>query len=466
MTVPAVRIEASVRRRGRVLIGGVPVRLLRLSEVGVSVYDRLNAGETPWSPGSEALARRLLEASMAQPIIGPVSVGRRDVAVVIPVYEDASGLRTLLTSDAMAGVDEVIVVDDGSPNADSASTAREHSAKTIIRPTSGGPGVAREAGWRVASAEFIAFVDADCLPPPGWLDGLLGHFGDDDVVAVAPRVAGVHDTVAGGGTLLERYEVDHGPIDRGVAPARVGVGAVPFVPTAALVVRRSALEAVKGFNETLRVGEDVDLVWRLLEIGTVRYEPSVVVSHRSRPGMQSWLRQRFRYGQSAATLDELHPGRLAAVDLHAWSAVSWGFIVVAKRRGKLAGVGASALSSGLLARRLSGTVEQPIRTAVELAGLGNFRSSHWMARAARREWWPVALGAAVVSRRLRPAVTSAFLVGPLVREFRASPKVGIVKAVGIGLADDMAYGAGVWAGCWKQRRLGPILPKVRLPGSR
>ena len=57
---------------------------------------------------------------------------------------------------------------------------------------------------------------------------------------------------------------------------------VAYVPTAALLVRRAALG--DGFDESLRNGEDVDLVWRLIEAGwRVRYEPAVQVGTASPP---------------------------------------------------------------------------------------------------------------------------------------------------------------------------------------
>ena len=73
-------------------------------------------------------------------------------------------------------------------------------------------------------------------------------------------------------------------------PARVAAGTrVSYVPAAALVVRTEALRAIGGFDETLRVGEDVDAVWRLIDAGyRCRYEPSVVVHHRPRSTLSAW----------------------------------------------------------------------------------------------------------------------------------------------------------------------------------
>ena len=65
------------------------------------------------------------------------------------------------------------------------------------------------------------------------------------------------------------------------------------MPTAALMIRTELLRKHQGFNESFRYGEDVDLVWRLLESNVVcRYEPSVVVSHSPRSALLDAWKQR------------------------------------------------------------------------------------------------------------------------------------------------------------------------------
>ncbi|MBF6096422.1 glycosyltransferase family 2 protein, partial [Nocardia cyriacigeorgica] len=92
----------------------------------------------------------------------------------------------------------------------------------------------------------------------------------------------------------------------------------------------AALAELGGFDERLRFGEDVDVVWRLTDAGhLVRYHPAAVVTHRPRATLGSWLRQRYDYGTSAAPLARRHPGRLACARVSAWHALSWGALVVA-----------------------------------------------------------------------------------------------------------------------------------------
>lgn len=439
------------------MVGGTPVRVLRLRDDGIEVFARLAAGEAPWSASSAALARRLLDGGLAHPVPGDTGPPPADVDVVVPVRDDASGLERLLSSGTLSDVARVVVVDDGSERPDAGEIARRHGADVIVNSVSEGPGGARERGWRAGDAPVVAFVDADCVPESGWLRRLLCHLADPDVVAVAPRVAGVNGP---DDHLLARYEADHGPIDRGVGPAKVGAGAVTFVPGAALVVRRSALEGVGGFDVSMRIGEDVDLVWRLMDLGAVRYEPAATVTHRSRPTLRSWLRQRFRYGVSAAALDARHPGRVRALDLHPWTALSWGLAILAPGRWRSTGALAAAASTTLLARRLRGSVDQPVRLAVELAGRGNLTAGSVMAEVARREWWPVSV-AALGWRRTRLPASVALVGVPLAAAIRRRPRVGVVKATALKIADDVAYGTGVWVGCRRARRWGPLRVTIR-----
>src|SRR5262249_61183376 len=98
-------------------------------------------------------------------------------------------------------------------------------------------------------------------------------------------------------------------LDQGGQPARVApLTRVSYVPTAALLARRRALGG--GFDERLRYGEDVDLVWRLTGAGwRVRYEPAVEVHHAATGSLAGVLHRRVRGGPPAAPPALPRPGR-------------------------------------------------------------------------------------------------------------------------------------------------------------
>ncbi len=517
-----VALDPGVRRLdgGRVLLGGSPLRLLRLSPAGSAVVDALAAGEgvslrpaaprpdglaTPGSTGfakdgepegynalrgtpaadparpadgqreraRQMLARRLLDGGFAHPRpSGPPSYRRGDVTILIPVWRDAAGLAATLAAVAGDGA-ALVVVDDASPSPQAeriAAVAAAHGADLVRRATNGGPGAARTTGLVGVDTALVAFLDAGVEPQPGWLDRLLAHFADPEVVAAAPRV-GSRPTAAAG--VLDRYERRHSPLDLGPDEARVAPRArVAYVPTAALVLRRDALDAVGGFDPTLRTGEDVDLVFRLVAAGgVVRYEPSSLVSHPARATWPRWVAQRVGYGGAAAPLDRRHPGQVPPLAVSGWSVTAWTLIAAGH---PLAGVGVAGATTALLARKLAPSLEHPVVEAVRLGGRGHLHAGRWLARALTRTWWPFALVAALVSRRARGALVAAVVVPPLLDRWSERRRATVdgtdgrpddaaidpVRYLAVRLADDVAYGWGVWRGCLAQRHLGALRPDL------
>jgi len=453
---------------GTVLVGGAPLRLLRLTPAGARVVDGLAAGEPVGTGrGRRRLARRLLDAGLAQPRptpsgprpsgVTPAAWTAADVTVVVPAHATRADLDR--TVAALGPVGAVIVVDDGSSPPLPAPTG----AVLVRHDRPRGPAAARNAGWRRATTALIAFVDADCEPAPGWIEALLPHFADPTVAGVAPRI--VARPATGAPAWLVAYEAQRSPLDRGGAEARVGPGGpVPYVPSATMVVRADVLGAAGGFDEALRFGEDVDLVWRLVEAGwTVRYEPAVTVSHPTRAGLGPWLRQRFDYGTSAAPLAARHTDAVTPLRVSVWSAAAWALAGLGR---PVTGAALAAATTARLAPRLAG-LEHPWREAARLAGRGHLAAGSASAEAVRRSWWPLALGLAVVWPRARPGVAAAFLVPALADP--GAERAGIDRArwATVRVADDLAYGAGVWTGCLRARSAAALRPDLRnWPGRR
>jgi len=243
-------------------------------------------------------------------------------------------------------------------------------------------------------------------------------------------------------------------------------GALGFLPSATLLVRREAVGAV-AFDEEMRVGEDVDLVWRLLAAGRlVRYEPNVQVSHEMRVIPREWARRRFEYGTSAAALDRRHPGRLAPARPSAWN-LAVNAAVLAGRPGVGAAVALTA--SALLGVRL-GSAGVPLTVAPLVVGTGLVADAAALGHALRREWWPLgwpalALAGARRSRLGRAAAVS--MLAPIALEWwRNRPDVDPVRYVLLRLGEDAAYGSGVLVSAVAGRRPGALLPQVRFPGAR
>ncbi|MGI5472181.1 glycosyltransferase family 2 protein [Streptomyces sp. CA-132043] len=262
---------------------------------------------------------------------------------------------------------------------------------------------------------------------------------------------------APGRTVLQRYETARSSLDLGTAAAPVRPGSrVGYVPSAALIVRTSALRALGGFDERMRFGEDVDLVWRLAAAGgQIRYEPTATVRHTPRPRWRDWARQRFDYGTSAAPLALRHGPAVAPVRVSVWSALAWAALAAGRPLPALIVAGSTtALLPGKL--RATGV---PAAEALRLASMGHWGAGRALADAVTRTWWPVALPLLATGRTGRLLLAAAY--GRHVTDWlRTRPPVGLPHWVAARAMDDFAYGAGVWRGALRDRTLVPLLPDL------
>ncbi len=463
---PRVRVW----RDGSVVLGGAPWGVLRLAPPARALVRRAVGAGSHGVPArdepEQAAADRLVARGILHPVVPPAA---RPVEVVVPAYGRPDLLHGCLASLGHRPGEErtpVVVVDDASPAPDVGDVARAHGARLLRHRVNRGPAAARNTGLAATSAPVVAFVDADCTVTPGWLDGLLPLFDDPRVGAVAPRVS----PRAERRSLLARHEAARSALDMGPRRELVRHGApLGFLPSATLLVRRAAIESVgvggAGFDERMRIGEDVDLVWRLLADGwLVRYEPTVVVHHEMRLEPVAWARRRLEYGTSAAALDTRHPGRLVPARVSGWN-VAVAATAIAGRPWAAAGVALAA--TGALGYRLRGAAVDPAIAPV-VVGKGLLADGAAVGHALRREWWPVgwtALAAAPRSRVARAAAVS--MLAPVALEWvRQRPEVDLFRYTLLRLAEDAAYGTGVLLSAVRGRRPGVLVPEVRLPFPR
>jgi GT2 family glycosyltransferase len=487
-----IELDADTRRLDETwLFGGSPARLLRLSPAGRQAWDELEEGRAS-TRQARALGRRLTDAGMAHPR-PPIAGTAPDVTVVIPVRDRTDGLERCLA--ACAGAHPVIVVDDESADAPAiAAVCARHDATLVRRDVNGGPGPARDTALARTGSELVAFLDSDCIPPPGWVAALARHFADPLVGAVAPRIVGATadswaapdsrdapdapDARDARDTLAGRYTRANSSLDLGDRPALVRPGSrVTYVPTAALLTRRSALATVARdgavFDPRLRVGEDVDLIWRLSEAGwRIRYEPEVHVAHTEPATWPQVLRRRFRYGTSAAPLARRHPGAGGPLALYPWPAAT----VLGALSGRPLPALLGFLGSVRSVDRKLRTWQAPRRGVVAAMWRSSVQTWLGVGRYATQFASPV-LVAIIVRGRCRSRLAAAsLLLGPPVAAWRAGragragradradrsgqPSLSLPCFAAGQVADDIAYGLGVWAGCARERTLAPVRPAI------
>jgi mycofactocin glycosyltransferase len=420
------RCDQSYERHGLVILGGLPMRILRVSPAAAEFLSALESGaDLTATPAQHRLLIRLEQVGLIHPwpILhqGHTPLGA-PIPIITPVHRDDPHHNDV-SPQTLPGA---VIVDDGSTPPISNAVIRLH--------TNQGPAAARNAGleWLAkyhGDAEYVIFLDADVDPgpDPDWYLPLLALCEQDPHLAVvAPRVIS-----RPGQSLLARYEHAHSPLDLGAEPGRVQPGSrIGYLPAAALLCRVAPLREVSGFDADLRYGEDVDLIWRLIDAGwTCRYQPEVVVSHPPRSTWRSWMRQRVAYGGSAAPLAIRHRARLAPARIHPFSLATW---VAALTGHPFIGAGTIIGLAIALSRKVP---DLPRSVAARIALTGTWQSGRGLAQAVRRAWWPILILIAAFSRRVRRVVILSLLItGPPRWE------------TAITVLDDLSYSKGVWQG--------------------
>jgi GT2 family glycosyltransferase len=248
----------------------------------------------------------------------PVAMRWPRVSVVVCTYNGATTLADCL--DGLQNLDypdyEVIVVSDGSTDA-VPQIAGEYDVR-LIETENRGLASARNTGLQMATGEIVAYTDDDTRADVDWLRYLAHTFTTSDYDAVGgpnpipPYARGVEQCVAnapGGPThvLLTDRDAEH-------------------IPGCNMAFRKSALEAVGGFDPQFRIaGDDVDLCWRLLDGGfKLGFNPGAVVWHRRRMSVGAYFRQQRGYGRAEAILERKWPEKYSPAGHVDWGGRLYG----------------------------------------------------------------------------------------------------------------------------------------------
>jgi len=210
------------------------------------------------------------------------------VTVIVLNYNGARWLPACLdaiASQAAAPSFETLVVDNGSVDGSIALTRTSYpTVKLVELGANLGFAGGNNAGARVATGEWLAFLNNDTAADPAWLarlwDAALAH---PDFALITSRIVFLHDPSivdsAGDGYLRAgaAYKHGHGAPAASFASSREVFGACG----AAFMIRREVFEALGGFDERFfAVYEDVDLSYRARLRGLrVWYAADAVVRH-------------------------------------------------------------------------------------------------------------------------------------------------------------------------------------------
>jgi mycofactocin system glycosyltransferase len=409
---------------------------------------------------AHALVDRLLDAGAIHPLADPSqhAIDAINITAVIPVHHRDTAADEALVAlvGDLTGLAAIIVVDDASPCPLPVLSAGDTPVEIIRRESNGGPGAARNSGLARVETNHVVFVDDDVECRTDDIVALAAWSAVCEAAAIAPRVRTDDD-----GTTLGAYEAARSPLDMGERPARVRPATrVGWLPAALLFCDVAALRSVGGFDDSMRTGEDVDLVWRLDAAGfRCRYEPSIEVVHRRRSTLSDMMRQRVGYGESTTALrrrhgDKVAPARGSWASVSSWVAFALGLPIVAAC--------GAVVTAVLLARKLRFVPNSATETA-RLAWKTHLQVGRNLASAVTRVWWPIAVVAAIFSRRLRVALCAAAVVPALAEWWEKRPRLDPVRFTLLRVVDDAAYGTGVWKSVARERDAAALLPAIARP---
>jgi len=205
---------------------------------------------------------------------------------------------------------EVIVVDDGSNPP--LAPVLEGLEFRLIRTENGGLSSARNVGMQAATGEIISYIDDDAYPDPDWLRYLVWTFLTTDCAAAG----GPNLPPPGDGTIADCVaRAPGGPLHVLLTDT-----IAEHIPGCNTSVRKSALEAIGGFDPIFRVaGDDVDMNWRIQAAGGyIGFSPAAVVWHHRRNSVKTFWKQQKGYGKAEALLENKWPEKYNAAGHASW----------------------------------------------------------------------------------------------------------------------------------------------------
>jgi len=207
------------------------------------------------------------------------------VSIVVPAYNAGETIGPLL--DSLLNLDyteyEVIIVNDGST--DRTKEIVERYPVRLINQPNRGASAARDAGFRVASGEIVAYVDSDVTVTRDWLRELVPAFSDPTVAATTGQTIFLrNDTIA---SWLRSLDIARRNAHRKTY-TRLANG-----PNSAF--RKTVLAEVGGFDPRWYHAEDTEVSYKIgLRGHRIQYVPGAIAYHVPEEDWRTYIRKRYR----------------------------------------------------------------------------------------------------------------------------------------------------------------------------
>ena len=209
----------------------------------------------------------------------PMMTNKPKVSIVIPAYNEEEHIAAALQSALKQNYSdfEIIVVNNNSHD-NTANIIATFPVK-VINEINKGTHFARERGRKEAQGEYLAYMDADCLPDPDWLQKGLECFSNKSVVAASGPYAYYDDSGFFLSISLFFQKYIYTLVNFILQTFKIGgtmIGGNSFF-------RSSALQAIGGFDTKITFyGDDTDTAKRISRQGKIVFSPKVIMRTSAR----------------------------------------------------------------------------------------------------------------------------------------------------------------------------------------
>ncbi|MDN3644355.1 glycosyltransferase [Lutimonas halocynthiae] len=231
-------------------------------------------------------------------------------SIIIPVYNRPEELDELLQSIYVQDKErktEIVVVEDGSEKQSSSVVSAYENLLNIkyCFKKNSGPGDSRNYGMKRASGDYFILLDSDCILPDNYLS-IVNNALEKEYVDAYGGPDAAHSSFTNWQKAIN-YSMTSFLTTGGLRSEES--------PTKKFQLRsfnmgisKKAFALTGGFSKQ-RIGEDIDLNFKLLEKGCkTRLIKDAFVYHKRRTSLGQFYKQTRNFGAARPILNKMHPG--------------------------------------------------------------------------------------------------------------------------------------------------------------
>ena len=240
-------------------------------------------------------------------------------SVIVPVYNNPKQVEELFQSlvnnlKHCGHYTEVIIVEDGSTilSEDVCEKFREDLLIKYYRIPNSGPGAARNFAVQHSVGEYLIFLDADVILPPGYLQAVL-----QELYFNAPDAFGGTERSNESFTSLQRAMcyTTATSVSIGLLFSTDDRTSLLYPRTFNMGIRRDAFDDLGGFAN-MKYGEDIELTLRIFN-GKKSYRqfPNAWVYHKRVDSIKTFAEKTFKIGKVCSVLSVFNPKYRPLIDI-------------------------------------------------------------------------------------------------------------------------------------------------------